>query len=90
MNFEILGWVGFAITIIAFGTWNHKKLGGYFPHMNFLAAIFLVIYEFSIAAWSLFALHSFIGITSFIKVVKNRNKMSGNKFLIIRHGGNVK
>ena len=70
MNFEILGWIGFGVTIMAFGTWNYKKLARYFPHLNLIAAIFLGIYEISLSAWSLVSLHSFIGITSLVKVVK--------------------
>ncbi|MBS3086657.1 hypothetical protein J4422_03050 [Candidatus Pacearchaeota archaeon] len=70
MNYQIFGWIGFAITIIAFGTWNHKKIGKFFPHLNLMAAIFLVVYEISIMAWSLFGLHTFIGITSLIKIIK--------------------
>ncbi len=70
MDFGIFGWIGFAITIIAFGTWNNKKMGKYFPHLNLIAAIFLVMYEISISAWSLVSLHSFIGITSLIKIVR--------------------
>ncbi len=74
MNFEIFGWIGFVITLIAFGTWNYKKLGKYFPHLNLIAAIFLVIYEYSISAWSLVSLHSFIGIASLIKIANLKRK----------------
>lgn len=78
MNLEILGWIGFGITLIAFGTWNSKKLGNYFPHLNLIAAIFLVIYEFSINAWSLVSLHSFVGITSLIKIVRKKENVKKN------------
>lgn len=74
MNFEIFGWIGFAITLIAFGTWNYKKTGKYFPHLNLIAAIFLVAYEFSIYAWSLVSLHSFIGVASLIKIINLKRR----------------
>jgi len=74
MNFEIFGWMGFAITAVAFGIWNYKKLGKFFPHLNLIAAIFLIVYEYSISAWSLVSLHGLIGIASLIKIINLKRR----------------
>ncbi len=65
--FEVFGWIGMGITVLAFGIVNVKKYEDSFFPLNVLAAIFLMIYELSINAWPVFALHSFVLITSLIK-----------------------
>jgi hypothetical protein len=67
INLIYFGWVGMILTLLAFAVINSKKLEKTFFPLNALAAIFLVTYEFSISAWPIFGLHSFILVTSLIK-----------------------
>ena len=73
VDLQIFGWIGFIITVITFGIWNLDKYKKYFPLGNAVASVFFIIYEISITAWSLVALHSYILFTSIIKINKKDN-----------------
>jgi hypothetical protein len=70
MIFEIFGWIGMGVTVLAFGMVNFKKLEKSFFPLNSIAAVFLMAYELSIGAWPVFALHSFLLLTSSIKSIE--------------------
>ena len=79
MIFEIFGWIGLVLVLIAYGLLSTNKIpnGKLYQILNLIAAIFMAIGLFPKNAWFSFALQvawALIGIIAIIKIVKNEKK----------------
>ena len=77
MIFDILGWVGMILVLVAYALLSTNKInnGKLYQVLNFLAALFMAIGLFPTKAWFSFTLQviwGLIAIISLIKIVKNK------------------
>lgn len=79
MIFDILGWVGMILVLVAYALLSTNKInnGKLYQVLNFLAALFMAIGLFPTKAWFSFSLQiiwAIIAVVSFFKIVNNENK----------------
>lgn len=79
MIFDILGWVGMILVLVAYALLSTNKInnGKLYQVLNFLAALFMAIGLFPTKAWFSFSLQiiwAIIAFVSFFKIVNNENK----------------
>ena len=79
MIFDILGWIGMVLVLIAYGLLSANKItnGKIYQILNILASIFMAIGLFPKNAWFSFALQvawALIGIIAIVKIIKNEKK----------------
>ncbi len=75
MIFDIFGWIGMVLVLIAYGLLSTNKIpnGKLYQVLNLVAAIFMAIGLFPKNAWFSFALQiawALIGIIAIIKILK--------------------
>lgn len=80
MFFDIIGWIGMILVLLAYALLSTKKIenGKLYQTLNLLASIFMAIGLFPTKAWFSFALQilwSVIALISLIKLIKqNKTK----------------
>ena len=79
MIFDILGWIGMILVLLAYGLLSTNKItnGKLYQSLNLLAAIFMAIGLHPTKAWISFALQvvwGIIAIFSIIKLVNNKKE----------------
>ena len=72
MIFDIFGWIGMVLVLIAYGLLSTKKIdtGKVYQVINLIAAIFMAIGLFPKNAWFSFALQVAWGIIAIIGIIK--------------------
>lgn len=81
MIFDILGWIGMVLVLIAYGLLSANKIsnGKLYQGLNVLAAVFMAIGLLPKNAWFSFALQvawAIIGIFAIIKIMKKEKETS--------------
>ena len=79
MIFDILGWVGMIMVLIAYALLSSNKInnGKLYQGLNFFAALFMAIGLFPTKAWFSFSLQiiwAIISVLSFVRIVKIDDK----------------
>ena len=79
MFFDILGWIGMVLVLIAYGLLSTNKInnGKLYQLLNLLASIFMAIGLLPKNAWFSFALQiiwGLIAIIALIKIIKSSKK----------------
>jgi len=79
MIFDILGWIGMVLVLIAYGLLSTNKInnGKLYQLLNLLASIFMAIGLLPKNAWFSFALQiiwGLIAIIALIKIIKSSKK----------------
>ena len=79
MIFDILGWVGMILVLVAYALLSTNKInnGKLYQVLIFLAALYMEIGLFPTKAWFSFSLQiiwAIIAFVSFFKIVNNENK----------------
>lgn len=76
MIFDILGWIGMILVLLAYGLLSLNKIntGKLYQIINLVAAIFMAIGLFPKNAWFSFALQVIWGIIAIIGLIKLLNK----------------
>ena len=79
MIFDIFGWIGMVLVLIAYGLLSTNKIpnGKLYQILNLIAAILMAVGLFPKNAWFSFALQvawALIGIIAIIKIIKNEKK----------------
>lgn len=76
MIFDILGWIGMILVLLAYGLLSLNKIntGKLYQILNLIAAIFMAIGLFPKNAWFSFALQVIWGIIAIIGLIKLLNK----------------
>jgi len=72
MIFDILGWIGMVLVLIAYALLSTNKIdnGKYYQLLNLFAALFMAIGLFPKNAWFSFALQVIWGIIALISLLK--------------------
>ena len=78
MIFDILGWIGMILVLVAYGLLSTNKIenGKLYQMLNLIAAIFMAIGLFPTKAWFSFTLQviwALIAVVAIIKLYKNKN-----------------
>ena len=78
MIFDILGWIGMIIVLIAYGLLSTNKIenGKLYQMLNLIAATFMAIGLFPTKAWFSFTLQviwALIAVVAIIKLYKKKN-----------------
>ena len=78
MIFDILGWIGMILVLVAYGLLSTNKVenGKLYQMLNLIAAIFMAIGLFPTKAWFSFTLQviwALIAIVAIIKLYKKKN-----------------
>lgn len=78
MIFDILGWIGMIIVLIAYGLLSTNKIenGKLYQTLNLIAATFMAIGLFPTKAWFSFTLQVIWALISIIAIVKLYKKKS--------------
>ena len=81
MIFDILGWIGMVLVLIAYGLLSANKIsnGKLYQGLNVLVAVFMAIGLLPKNAWFSFALQvawAIIGIVAIIKIMKKEKETS--------------
>lgn len=73
MIFDICGWIGTVLVLIAYALLSTKKIenGNLYQAINLIAAIFMAIGLFPKNAWFSFALQVVWGLIAIFAIVKN-------------------
>ncbi len=81
MIFDIFGWVGMVLVLIAYFLLSLEKIpnGILYQVLNFLAALFMAIGLFPKNAWFSFTLQVIWGIVAIIALIKILKKHKSNK-----------
>ena len=76
MIFDILGWIGMILVLLAYVLLSIKKIdnGRTYQVLNLFAAIFMAIGVFPKNAWFSFALQIIWGIIAIVALIKMKNK----------------
>lgn len=79
MVFNIMGWIGMILVLVAYGLLSMKKIdtGKVYQILNLFAAIFMAIGIFPTKAWFSFILQVIWGIIalhSLVKLLKNKKE----------------
>ena len=79
MIFDVLGWIGMVLVLIAYGLLSANKItnGKLYQILNILASIFMAIGLLPKNAWFSFALQvawAIIGVVAIIKIIKNEKE----------------
>lgn len=76
MIFDIFGWVGMILVLLAYGLLSINKIknGMTYQILNLLASLFMAIGVFPKNAWFSFALQVIWGIIAIIAIIKILNK----------------
>ena len=79
MIFDILGWIGMVLVLIAYGLLSTNKIpnGKLYQILNVIAAIFMAIGLLPKNAWFSFTLQivwALIGIIAIVKLIKNEKE----------------
>ena len=76
MIFDILGWIGMILVLIAYVLLSIKKIdnGKTYQVLNLLAAIFMAIGVYPKNAWFSFALQVIWGLIAIVALIKMKNK----------------
>lgn len=79
MIFDILGWIGMVLVLIAYGLLSANKItnGKIYQILNILASIFMAIGLLPKNAWFSFALQiawAIIGVVAIIKIIKKEKE----------------
>lgn len=79
MIFDILGWIGMVLVLLAYGLLSTNKIpnGKLYQILNFIAALFMAIGLLPKNAWFSFALQvawAIIAIVAIIKIMKKEKK----------------
>ena len=79
MIFDILGWIGMALVLIAYALLSTNKIdnGKLYQILNLLAAICMAIGVYPKNAWFSFALQVVWGIVAVVALIKIKNKKEG-------------
>lgn len=82
MIFDILGWIGMVLVLIAYGLLSANKIsnGKLYQGLNVLAAVFMAIGLLPKNAWFSFALQvawAIIGVVAIIKIMKKEKETAG-------------
>ena len=72
MIFDILGWVGMVLVLVAYALLSTNKIknGKLYQSLNFLAALFMAIGLFPTKAWFSFTLQIVWGLVALIAIIK--------------------
>lgn len=78
MIFDILGWIGMILVLVAYGLLSTNKVenGKLYQMLNLIAAIFMAIGLFPTKAWFSFTLQviwALIAVVAIIKLYKKKN-----------------
>lgn len=81
MIFDILGWIGMVLVLIAYGLLSVNKIpnGKLYQLLNLLASIFMAIGLLPKNAWFSFALQVAWGIIAIVAIAKICNKEKSEK-----------
>lgn len=81
MIFDILGWIGMVLVLIAYGLLSVNKIsnGKLYQVLNLLASVFMAIGLLPKNAWFSFALQVAWGIIAIVAIVKIVNKEKSEK-----------
>ena len=76
MIFDIFGWIGMVLVLLAYGLLSTNKIknGILYQFINFIAAVFMAIGVFPKNAWFSFALQviwALIAVIAIVKIKKN-------------------
>lgn len=79
MIFDILGWIGMILVLLAYALLSTNKInnGKIYQSINFIAAVLMAIGLFPTKAWFSFTLQiiwALIAIISFVKMIKNNKR----------------
>ena len=79
MIFDIFGWIGMVLVLIAYGLLSTNKIpnGKLYQILNVIAAIFMAIGLLPKNAWFSFTLQivwALIGVIAIIKIIKNEKE----------------
>ena len=76
MIFDILGWIGMALVLIAYGLLSTNKIdnGKTYQILNLLAALFMAIGIYPKNAWFTFTLEIIWGTIAIVALIKIKNK----------------
>ena len=79
MIFDILGWIGMVLVLVAYGLLSTNKIpnGKIYQILNIIAAIFMAIGLLPKNAWFSFTLQivwALIGIIAIVKLIKNEKE----------------
>lgn len=79
MIFDILGWIGMVLVLVAYGLLSTNKIpnGKLYQILNVIAAIFMAIGLLPKNAWFSFTLQivwALIGVIAIIKIIKNEKE----------------
>ena len=83
MIFDILGWIGMILVLLAYGLLSTNKIpnGKFYQVLNLLAAIFMAIGVFPKNAWFSFIIQiiwAFIAIIAIFKIIKQEKENKTN------------
>ena len=80
MLFDVMGWIGTILVLIAYLLLSTNKInnGKLYQILNLLAALFMAIGLFPKNAWFSFALQVIWGIIAIIALIKIYNKSNNN------------
>ena len=72
MFFDICGWIGMVLVLIAYAllSTNKRKNGKVYQFLNLIAAVFMAVGLFPKNAWFSFALQVIWGIIALVAIVK--------------------
>lgn len=81
MFFDIIGWVGMILVLIAYISLSTNKIknGVVYQLLNFFAALFMAIGLFPKNAWFSFALQVIWGLVAIIALIKIKSKPKKKK-----------
>lgn len=76
MIFDICGWIGMVLVLVAYALLSTKKIdnGKTYQILNLFAALFMAIGLFPTKAWFSFTLQVIWGVIAIIALVKMTNK----------------
>lgn len=79
MFFDILGWIGMILVLLAYILLSSNKIdnGNLYQTLNLIAAIFMAIGLFPTKAWFSFSLQIVWAIVSIISIIKSNTKNKG-------------
>ena len=79
MFFDILGWIGMILVLLAYILLSSNKIdnGNLYQFLNLVAAIFMAIGLFPTKAWFSFSLQVVWAIVSVVSIIKINTKNKG-------------
>jgi len=81
MIYDIFGWIGMVLVLLAYGLLSTNKVKNGIPYqvLNLVAALFMAIGVFPKNAWFSFALQVIWGIIAIVAIIRILNKEKTSK-----------